>query len=126
MKKFCFLLVMALFLQACNKPLDEYLRKEKIKKEFKEKSDNSCPLAYLGEGKDILVANIYFQDNKYTLTAEDNKIISDVASIHAKCPQEILLIGHASNMETEDFTFTNGISLSLNRAKMVAQRLQDN
>ncbi|MCL2567359.1 MAG: OmpA family protein [Alphaproteobacteria bacterium] len=124
MKKISILLLILTVLVSCNKPLPEYLKKEQQRKDFKEKSDGSCPLSYLEEGKDILVANIYFNDNKSALTPEDNKIIAEIARIQIKCPQNILIIGHASNMEAA--SFANAISLSFNRAQIVAKQLQAN
>jgi outer membrane protein OmpA-like peptidoglycan-associated protein len=117
------LLLLLLILSACNKPLPEFVAKEQMRQDFKQSSKHSCPLAYLGENKDIVVATIYFADNKSTLNKEDNNVITAAANIHKRCPQNILVIGHASNMEAEQ-NFAQSVSLSLARAQVVAKQLQ--
>ena len=123
------IIFLLLLLQACSKPLPEYLAKEKLRAEFKEKANASCSLNYLDNSKDILVASIYFKDFNSDLSNADKEVIREVVEIQRDCAKNILLVGHSSSLEeeiTEKDGFVNGAKLSFERVKLVAKELQKN
>lgn len=114
-------LLVAVLLNSCGeKPLPEYLAKEQLRKEFIASSNASCPLGYLDNNSDIIAGQIYFKDGITDLTKEDKEAIKKVSNMHASCPKTILLVGHASNKESENDIVTGAI-LSFVRVNETSQ-----
>lgn len=49
--------------------------------------------------KDVNLATIYFQTNKYKLTNNDKKVLDKVISVYNQCNNKIMVIGNASQKE---------------------------
>ncbi len=120
------LLLLLLILQACSKPLPEYLAKKQLREDFKKTSNASCPLGYLDNKQDILVASIYFKTNNSSLSKADKNIIKDIATIHQDCAINILLVGHSSSVEEEQEDLVSGVKLSFERVKEVTIEMKRN
>ncbi len=125
MYKYLFFLLI-LLLGSCSKdPLLKYLEKEELRKEFRKSSNDSCPLGYLDNSKDFLVASIFFKNNKSDISQEDKEIIKKVASIHSYCPKTILMVSHASHLESEN-DLLKGAKISFARINSVTKEMQNN